>query len=179
MPLHLSRDDGRLEIARAVESDPSATDPAGSSARSIKRFSATSSPAGPGLCLLVDRTAVSAPLLGGCQPADRSRSARRGSCSTSTSPTAVALPSKAWPRPITVEARQRARWSTPTAQRSPGSRSGRGEGRLELLAVAPSTLVLAEAGRQRDARAGPGRDRARRASLTGCTTAGAGRATRA
>ena len=38
---------------------------------------------------------------------------------------------------------------------------GRSAGRLELEAVAPSTLVLAEAGRTADARAGPRRHRAR------------------
>ena len=131
-----------LELSKPI---PSVTTPAGSSARCIKTFSATERP-GSGLCLLLTGTLHKHHFSAAISLGHRSRSARWDWCSTSMSRTVAARPSNTWPRPTRCG-------STAASLADAGPQAiawdnvGADAGRLEIVAVAPSTLVLAEAGR--------------------------------
>ena len=81
--------------------------------------------------------------------------ARRPGARLSTSPTVAARPSRAWPRRISSGSTA-ARWSTPIPDGSSGTsdRPSRRPTRARWP-IHPASLVLAEAGRHGDARAGP------------------------
>ncbi len=78
-------------------------------------------------------------------------------------------------RDLHCPARQRCAQPTPARRRSPGKHSDADSRRLELVAVAPSTLVLAEAGRTATRVQVISRALSPGALLIGSITAGAGR----